>query len=209
MRKLSALVACEFSGVVRDALIALGVNAVSCDLLPSETPGPHVVGNVIPLLRNPWDLVIAFPPCTYLTAARLPWKFRDPLWNEHTREGAALFRACLDANAPCVAVENPKMHALARDICGFPTQAVHPWEHGHSYTKRTHLWLRRLPPLMATLIVEPTAVWVYAGKTSPGRPRREGMHRDPKTRGLTFPGVGAAMAEQWVPHVRKLLGIAA
>ena len=99
---MRVLVACEFSGIVRDAFIAEGHDAVSCDLLPTERPGPHIQGDVRPLLRQRWDLVIAHPPCTYLTNAR------PSLWGgPETGEAIAFFQECLAANAPLVAVENP------------------------------------------------------------------------------------------------------
>ena len=188
---MKILVACESSGVVRDAFRSLGHDAISCDLRPSERPGPHIQQDVREALRESWDMVVAFPPCTFLSAARLPHKNKDPLWDEHTREGSRLFLDCLDANAPLVAVENPKMHALASSLCGPPSCFVEPWEHGHPYTKKTLLWLRALPPLFASDIVVPTGPWVDSSIRSPGKTR------NPTDRGRTFPGIAFAMAAQW------------
>ena len=109
---MRVLVACEYSGRVRDAFRALGHDAVSCDLLPTEAPGPHIVGDVLPLLRQPWDIVIAHPPCTYLSRAGARWLHRDgkvcPERLSQIQEAKDFFLACLNANAPRVAVENPR-----------------------------------------------------------------------------------------------------
>ena len=115
---MRVLVACEFSGIVRDAFRSRGADAVSCDLLPTEKPGPHVQDDVLPLLRECWDLVIAHPPCTYLANSGVSWLHRRPGRWRLMREAAEFFVACLDANAPKVAVENPTMHRYGREIVG-------------------------------------------------------------------------------------------
>jgi hypothetical protein len=114
---MRALVACESRGRVWDALNRSCVYAMSCDLEPSESPGHHIVGDVRALLAMPWDLIIAHPPCTRLCNSGVPWLAERDLWAE-MREGAEFFTACLDANAPMVAVENPMMHKYAREIVG-------------------------------------------------------------------------------------------
>src|SRR6056297_904353 len=143
---MKVLIACEYSGRVRDAFIALGHDAVSCDLLPSESPGPHIQGDVRELLREPWDLVIAHPPCTYLANSGVRWRVERGEW-EQIAEAAEFFRACLGANAPCVAVENPVMHRYGREAVGRgPNFTVQPWQFGDPLRKRTCFWVRGLPP---------------------------------------------------------------
>lgn len=187
------LVACEFSGVVRDEFIVAGFDAVSCDILPTESKGPHITGDVLPLLREPWDLVIAHPPCTFLCNSGVRWLHeREGRWQQ-MREGAEFFLACLNANAPCVAVENPVMHRYAREVIGRgPDCTVQPWEHGDPYTKRTAFWLKGLPPLVPSKVVEG---------------REAACHKEPpsadraKNRSRTYPGIARAMVEQWASFV--------
>lgn len=198
---MRVLVACEFSGVVRDAFIAAGHDAISCDLLPTERPGPHVQGDVLPLLRQPWDLVVAHPPCTFLAKSGVRWLYDDRApfrtrWQDMI-DAATFFRACLEANAPRVAVENPQTHGWANKIIGRPAdQFVQPWMFGHPETKATGLWLRGLPRL------EPTADVREAMEALP-RAERNRIHFEPpgadraKRRSVTFPGLATAMADQW------------
>ena len=195
---MKVLVACEFSGVVRDAFIARGHDAISCDLLPSDTPGPHVQGDVRPLLREPWDLVIAHPPCTYLCNSGVRWLHSDHARWEKLDEAAVFFRACLDANALHVAVENPVMHGHARERVGRGHSfSVHPWQFGHGETKRTCFWTRGLPSLVPTNVVSGREQRIH--KMTPGPDRW-------KARSLTFTGIAEAMADQWgVPEGRLLL----
>ena len=132
------LIACEYSGIVRDAFIAAGHDAISCDLLPTERPGPHIQGDVWEVLREPWDLVIAHPPCNYLT--HLTWAMKNheriPTWWQRYKEGMHFFRECLNANAPMVAVENPpRMHPPARAILGKPDQRTDFRYFGSEYRK--------------------------------------------------------------------------
>jgi hypothetical protein len=186
---LRVLVACEFSGTVRDAFIARGHDAISCDLLPTESPGPHIVGDVLTVLRDEWDLVIAHPPCTYLANSGVCWLFRDADRWKALDAGAVFFRACLDANAQRVCVENPIQHQYARERIGVDyAQIIQPWQFGHGETKATCLWLRGLPPLMATSLRS-------------GREQR--LHKLPpsadrwKERSKTYKGIAEAMAAQW------------
>ena len=184
---MRVLVACEYSGRVRDAFIAKGHDAMSCDLLPTERTGPHIQGDALPLLKQPWDLVIAHPPCTRLCNSGVCWLAKRNLWVE-MEAGAAFFLECLNANAPKVCIENPIPHKYARAIIGMYSQIVQPWQFGHGETKATCLWLKGLPPLMPTETVQ-------------GREQR--LHRLPpsperaKLRAETYPGIAAAMAEQW------------
>ena len=147
---MRVLIACEFSGVVRDAFIQAGHDAISCDYSPSESPGPHLIGDVRPHLLRSWDLVIAHPPCQYLALSGVQYLHKQPGRWERMREAAAFFLDCLAANAPRVAVENPTMHGYAREIIGRPDCAVHPYHFGEAYSKRTCFWLRGLPPLLPT-----------------------------------------------------------
>ena len=184
------LVACEYSDTVSSAFRECGHDVTSCDLLPSEGPPEfHVQGDVTPLLQKPWDLVIAHPPCTYLCNSGVRWLHeREGRW-ELMFAAANVFKQCLNANAPRVAVENPTMHRYAREAVGRgPDCAVQPFQFGNMESKRTAFWLKGLPPLLPT---------------HAGAPLRASVHREPpgperaKNRSRTFPGMAAAMAKQW------------
>jgi hypothetical protein len=187
---VNILVACEYSGRVRDACIARGHNAISCDVLPTESPGPHLQGGVQRWLRLPWDMVIAFPPCTYLTRAGA-----GQHWANHWREQAAAveFVRLLWDSAPRVAIENPigRLNQLWR----YPDQVVHPWWFGHAWTKPTCLWLKGVPLLTATSRVIPTDSWM--------RLNNPDSNQRSKRRSLTCAGLAAAMAQQWLPDLSK------
>ena len=194
---MKVLVACEFSGIVRDAFLERGHDAISCDLLPTERPGPHIQGDVTPLLREPWDLVIAHPPCTYLCRAGQRWLYEQSTgpalclgkrWAA-MNEAAAFFQHCLSATAPRVAVENPVMHKPARDLIGRDADYfLQPWMFGHGETKRTGLWVKNLPPLLYTLISDGRYGRVHSLRAGPERWRE---------RSRTYTGIAAAMADQW------------
>ena len=198
---MKVLVACEFSGIVRDAFIAKGHDAISCDLLPTERPGPHYQGDVRELLREPWDLVVAHPPCNHLTQLKdmRPSNFDD----DEFLLACDFFAECLDANAPLVAVENPRMCRAGKLVFGQPSTVVQPWHFGHPYRKWTGLWLKGLPGLMATLMVEPVGSWVLSGKTNgaAGKAKdhagEKGRVNRSKERSRFWPGIAAAMAHQW------------
>ena len=189
---MKVLVACEFSGVMRDAFLALGHDAISCDLEDTEVEGPHIRGDVRRFLRQPWDLVIAHPPCTYLCNSSVRWLHSRPERWGQMEEAAAFMRECLNANAPRVAVENPIMHKYAVELIGRQAdQFVQPYHFGHPETKRTGLWLRGLPPLMPTEIVSDAHhAERRIHRLPPGRGRA-------KERSRTYPGIAAAMAWQW------------
>ncbi len=180
---MRVLIACEFSGAVRDAFVRQGHTAVSCDLLPTDTPGGHVQGNVLGLLEYEWDIMIAFPPCTYLAASGARWwKTRKCEQNEALN----FVRTLMDAPINRIAIENPvgRISSAIRK----PDQIINPWEFGHGETKRTCLWLKNLPPLRATNIVsgrEPKIHYMAPG------PERS------KLRSLTYRGIAEAMAVQW------------
>lgn len=186
------LVACEFSGKVRDAFLEVGWDAWSCDLrrciLPNKNSERHLRQDVRPLLREPWDLVIAHPPCTYLCNSGVRWLDGDNDRFERMLDACLFFTDCLEANAPMVCVENPIMHGLARvGVKESYTQIVHPWQFGHGETKATCLWLEGLPKLEPTRIVEGRKPRVHFLS---GRWRKS-------ERSITYTGVAKAMAQQW------------
>lgn len=188
------LVACEFSGIVRNAFAKLGWDAWSCDLLPSEKPGQHFQGDVRDILSVGWDLLIAHPECTYLTNSGVRWLHRDAKRWLKLFEGAAFFREMLNAPVKHVAVENPIMHKYAVElVCQKPNQIIQPWQHGHGETKATCLWLKNLPLLKPTNIVAGREQRIW--KLPPGADRW-------KERSRTFPGIAAAMAKQWSFYLR-------
>ncbi|MGK2286911.1 hypothetical protein [Pedomonas sp. V897] len=197
------LVGCEFSGIVRRAFAARGFDAWSCDLLPAEDgSNKHITGDIRDVLGDGWDmLIVAHPPCTRLCNSGVRWLSVPPagrtvedMWRE-LDEGAALFSDCWNAPIPHVAVENPVMHRHAKArIRNYqePAQSVQPWQFGHGETKRTCLWLRNLPKLRPTEIVEGREARVH--RMPPGPDRW-------KERSRFFPGIAAAMADQWGDHV--------
>lgn len=192
---MKVLVACEFSGVVRDAFKARGHYAMSCDLLETESPGLHYVGNVMDIIDVGWDLMIAHPPCTYLTNSGVRWLYggkgtvRDEDRWAKMEEAAYFFKALLDAPIPHIAVENPVMHGYATEIIGSKaTQIIQPWQFGHGEIKGTGLWLKNLPPLVPTNIVDGRKPRVHYASPGPNRW---------KERSRTYTGIAEAMAEQW------------
>ena len=185
-KKKKVLVACEFSGTVRDAFLVRGHDAVSCDILPTESPGPHIVGDVTRLLAEPFDLVIAHPPCTYLANSGVRWLHSQPGRWELMLDAARFFRLFLDASAPHIAVENPVMHGHAK--IRRPDFTVQPWQFGHGEVKRTCFWTKNLPPLEPTNNVAGRVARVH---TTPPGPDRW------KSRSVTYKGIAEAIAEQW------------
>lgn len=180
---MRVLVACEFSGVVRDAFLAAGHDALSADFLPTEQEGPHVEGDVRLILNKGWDMMIAFPPCTYLARSGARW------WGNRVREQQEAIQFVLTlaaADIPRIAIENPI--GILSTVWRKPDQIIQPWMFGHGETKATCLWLKGLPLLKPTEIVEG---------------RRARVHREPpgkerwKARSRTLTGVARAMAEQW------------
>jgi len=177
------LVACEYSGRVRDAFIAAGHEAVSCDLLPTEIDGPHYLGQVEDIIGDGWDLMVAHPPCTYLAASGARW------WSGRRAEQAdalAFVRLLLDAPIDRIALENP-IGCISTRIRK-PEQIIHPWQFGHGETKTTCLWLKGLPPLAPTNVVTGREPRVHRMAPSPDRW---------KERSRTYTGIAAAMAAQW------------
>lgn len=200
---MRVLVACEFSGTVRDAFTRAGHHAMSCDLLPSETPGLHHQGDVRDVIGDGWDLMVAHPPCTYLCNSGVRWLHTNrDRWKDMI-EGAVFFRELLHAPIPRVAVENPVMHGYARRIVGDrATQTVQPWMFGHTQTKATGLWLRGLPPLRPTLDVREKTMRLPVAERSSVHYASPGPDRW-KARSVTFPGIAEAMAQQWGPLAQE------
>jgi hypothetical protein len=212
---MKVLVACEYSGIVRDAFIKKGHEAVSCDLLPSESDlGNHYQGDVTDILNDGWDMMIAHPPCTYLSVSgarwyyhpedkHLPYEERRPHPmhpNRRQLQQEALDFVQLLLNAPIkkIVVENPISVISSR--VKKPTQIIQPYEYGHPTSKSTCLWLKNLEPLQPTDVVEP--IWINVSKGK----RMSKFHYDTytlpkeergKIRSATFPGIAKAMAEQW------------
>ena len=182
---MRVLVACEYSGIVRDAFRALGHDAVSCDLLPTERPGPHIVGDVAPLLGDGWDLLIGHPPCTYLASSGARW-WKDPGRAELQDQAVGFVRLLADCPIPRIAIENP-IGALSRRWRK-PDQIIQPWQFGHGETKATCLWLKGLPLLIPTEIVDGRAPVCHRQPPGPDRW---------KNRSRTYTGIAAAMAAQW------------
>ena len=193
---MTVLIACEFSGVVRDAFLERGIDAISCDLRPTESPGPHIEGDVLDVIWEPWDMVIAHPPCNRLSSWSYSAIMRYPyLWDE-VLPAVRFFHRMLSANAPFVAVENSTPGVHVERLLGRPDCVTQPWHFGHPYTKRTCFWLKGLPPLMPKVAgVERVESWVMKHHDSLIGPQH--MELRQKLNATTFCGVAAAMAEQW------------
>jgi len=192
---MRVLIACEYSGTVRDAFIARGHDAMSCDLLPTDAPGPHYQGDVRDVLGDGWDLMIAHPPCTYLSVSGMHWTtrgLRDPKLTEDALEFVQLL---MDAPIPRIALENPVSIISSR--IRKPDQIVHPWQFGHDASKRTCLWLKNLPPLVPTDILPGDAKTRRANQTPSGQNRLGPSPDRWKIRSATYQGIADAMADQW------------
>jgi len=195
---MKVLVACEFSGVVRDAFLEKGHDAVSCDILPTEQPGPHYQGDVRDILNGGWDMMIAHPPCTYLANSGVSWLYRQEGRWEKMREGALFFRDILNADIPQICVENPIQHKYAREIIGEKyTQIVQPFQHGHPESKQTCLWLKNLPPLEPSELLHAPKDGKWENQTKSGQNKLAPSVDRWKERSRTYPGIAEAMAKQW------------
>lgn len=207
---MKVLVACEESQAVTKELRRLGHEAYSCDIIPCSGGHPewHIQVDALELLKIKWDMIIAHPPCTYLTnaGARHLWKGHQLNQERYEKglEAKEFFMAFLNADCPKIAVENP----IPSKVFELPkyTQTVQPYEYGHPYTKKTCLWLKGLDPLVPTDIVEPEATWCPSGSYSGkhGDKHRGMFTKDrAKNRSKTFPGIAKAMAEQWAGPCEK------
>jgi len=188
---MRVLVACEFSGIVRDAFLAQGHEAVSCDLLPSDAPGPHLQGDVLQYLTDGWDVMIAHPPCTHLAVSGAAWFHRK---QHEQAEALAFVQRLMDAPIPQICLENPVSVISSR--IRKPDQIIQPWQFGHAERKTTCLWLKGLPRLI------PTTDLSAAVQRKP-KHLQNPLHYLPPTkdrwkkRSLTYHGIAAAMAAQW------------
>jgi hypothetical protein len=195
---MKVLIACEYSGVVRDAFIRAGHDAMSCDLLPTDALGPHHHGDVREILDHGWDLMIAHPPCTYLCASGLHWNKRRPERAQQTADALDFVRMLLDAPIERIALENP-IGCISTQICK-PTQTIQPWQFGHDASKATCLWLKNLPPLTPTDLIAPRIVngrKRWANQTDSGQNRLPPSADRWKIRSETYQGIADAMANQW------------
>jgi hypothetical protein len=193
---MKVLIACEYSGTVRDAFIKAGHDAMSCDLLPTDTAGPHYQGDVTDILNDGWDMLIAHPPCTYLSNAGARWLYAGKTLNikrfEQGLDAKTFFLLLFNANIPRVAIENP----IPSSVFELPkySQTIQPYEFGHPFKKKTCLWLKNLPKLTPTSVIseqnrESTKI--------PGNWFNKGGKERQKERARTFQGIADAMAAQW------------
>jgi site-specific DNA-cytosine methylase len=180
---MRVLVACEFSGIVRDAFAARGHDVWSCDLLPTERPGNHLQCDVLEVLGDGWDLMVAHPPCTHLAVSGARWFVEK---QAEQREALEFVRRLMDAPIPHIAVENPV--SIISSAIREPDQVIQPWQFGHGETKATCLWLKNLPRLRPTHVVEGREPRVHMLPPSPDRWAE---------RSRTYQGIADAMADQW------------
>ena len=198
---MRVLVACEYSGTVRDAFLDRGHYAMSCDLLPceSQASGDHYQGNVLDILDHDWDLMIAHPPCTYLCSSGLHWNNKRPGRAALTLEALDFVRLLLAAPIPRIALENP-IGCISTKIRPYD-QTVQPYQYGHDASKTTCLWLKNLPPLRPTGFVEPRMVngkRRWSNQCDNGGQDKLPPSADRwKIRSLTYQGIADAMADQW------------
>jgi hypothetical protein len=192
------LIACEYSGAVRDAFIALGHEAMSCDLLPTDVTGPHYQGNVFDIIGNGWDLMVAHPPCTYLSVSGMHWTTRGLRDPKLTEDALQFVRDLMDAPIERIAIENPISVISSR--IRKPDQIIQPWWFGHDASKKTCLWLKNLP------LLAPTDMLAGDSKTRRGNQTASGQNKLPpskdrwKLRSATYQGIANAMAQQWGAH---------
>lgn len=186
---MRVLIACEFSGEVRDAFISKGHEAWSCDLLPSDKPGPHIQDDVLKYI-NPiyaWDMLIGFPPCTFVCFAGIRWNVGNQERQGESDKAIEFFKRLYNSKIAKICIENP-VGIIPRKTGIKWTQMIHPWQFGHGEQKKTCLWLRGLPPLQPTNIVEGREQRMF--KMGPSVTRSS-------ERSKTFPGIAQAMAQQW------------
>jgi hypothetical protein len=195
---MRVLIACEYSGAVRDAFKRAGHAAMSCDLLPTDVAGWHYQGDVADVIGDGWDLMIAHPPCTYLCSSGLHWNKRRPERAQQTEEALAFVQMLLAAPVPMIALENP-IGCISTRIRK-PTQTIQPWQFGHDASKATCLWLKNLAPLTPTDLIEPR---IINGRKRWGNQTDSGQNKLPpsadrwKIRSETYQGIADAMAVQW------------
>lgn len=181
------LLGCEFSGRVRDAFIAKGHDAVSCDLRPTEAPGPHIQDDILNHLDDGWDMLIGFPECTFLCFAGIRWNAGNPKREAATVKAVEFFLRLWNAPIPRICLENP-VGVIPRRTGIKWAQMVHPWQFGHEEEKKTCLWLKNLPPLEPTKIMEKRESLMWKMSPCPDRGKK---------RSVTYKGIADAMAAQW------------
>jgi len=192
---MRVLVACEYSGTVRDAFRALGHDAWSCDLLPTDRLGPHHQGDVLDVIGDGWDMMIAHPPCTYLASSGLHWNKRRPERAAQTEQALAFVLALANAPIQRIAIENPIGALSSR--WRKPDQIIQPWQHGEDASKATCLRLKDLPPLLPSAVL-PGGPRARRGNQTPSGQNKLGPSPDRwKIRSKTYQGVADAMAKQW------------
>jgi len=206
---MKVLVACEFSGIVREAFRAKGHDAWSCDLLPTEIPGQHIQGDVLEIINTGWDMMIAHPPCTYLCVTANRSFLNNPdRWRK--RLDAMLFvYGLLNADIEKICIENPK--GVISTHIRKPDQYIQPYEHGHPDSKMTGLWLKNLPKIQPTEIVEPEWVVPPSGRRMSKTHANNPSTNNPgnaKLRSRTYQGIAKAMANQWSGQLAPLEAIA-
>ena len=182
---MKVLVACEYSGTVRDAFARAGHEAMSCDLLPTDVLGPHYQGDVFDVVDYPWDLMIAHPPCTHLSVSGAR-HFADKRLDARQQSAVSFFMRLAKLSIPHIAIENPI--CIMSSMWRKPDQVIQPWQFGHGETKATALWLKGLPKLTPTNIVEGRQARIH--KMPPSAERW-------KLRSTTYNGIAQAMADQW------------
>ena len=195
---MRVIIGCESSGTVRDAFIRAGHDAMSCDMLPTEKPGPHYQGDVRDVLGDGWDLLIGHPPCTYLSVSGMHWTTRGLRDPQLTEDAPAFARLLMDAPIARIAIENPVSIISSR--IRKPDQIIQPYHFGHDASKKTCLWLKGLPPLRPTAFVEPRIVdgkprW--ANQTDSGQNKLPPSADRWRMRSKTYQGIADAMAAQW------------
>jgi len=201
---MKILVACEFSGTVREAFAARGHDAWSCDLLPTDIPGNHYQGDVLEILNDGWDMMIAHPPCTYLTVTGNKWfkpeyKDRFPTRQQDRQDAINFFMSLVNAPIDKIAIENPI--GIMSTTYRKPNQIIQPWQFGHEASKSTCLWLKGLPLLKPTDIVDKGEFVTYKSGKRMTKWYADAASKPPKERAkirnTTFQGIADAMAEQW------------
>lgn len=192
---MKVLIACEYSGRVRDAFLAAGHDAMSCDLLPTDSPGPHYQGDVFDIIHDGWDLMVAHPPCTYLSVSGMHWTTRGLRDPKLTEDALAFVQRLMDAQIERIAIENPISVISSR--IRKPDQIIQPWWFGHDASKKTCLWLKNLPLLQPTDMLPGDAKTRRANQTASGQNKLPPSKDRWKIRSETYAGIANAMAAQW------------
>jgi hypothetical protein len=203
--QMKVLIACEFSGTVRDAFIRGGHEAMSCDIEPTDVLGPHYQGDMFDIINDGWDMMIAFPPCTHLACSGAK-HFAQKRADGRQQQGIDFFLKVVNADIPRIAVENPV--GIMSSIYRKPNQIIQPWHFGHEAQKTTCLWLKNLPPLQHTKVVNKGSFYITkSGKRMPswshdtvginGKKLGYNTAEIKKVRNKTFQGIADAMAQQW------------